>query len=57
MHFSFREHRETSRHRGSARHGAEGVGLFRTEYLFINRDIMPSEEEQYQAYREGRRGA
>ena len=30
--------------------GAEGVGLFRTEYLFINRSTMPSEEEQYQAY-------
>jgi phosphotransferase system enzyme I (PtsI) len=32
--------------------GAEGVGLFRTEYLFINRDSMPTEEEQYQAYRQ-----
>jgi len=32
--------------------GAEGVGLFRTEYLFINRDAPPTEEEQYQAYRE-----
>jgi len=32
-------------------HGAEGVGLFRTEYLFINRDRLPTEEEQYQAYR------
>jgi phosphotransferase system enzyme I (PtsI) len=32
--------------------GAEGVGLFRTEYLFINRDTLPNEEEQYQAYRE-----
>ncbi|HET7625301.1 MAG TPA: phosphoenolpyruvate--protein phosphotransferase [Verrucomicrobiae bacterium] len=32
--------------------GAEGVGLFRTEYLFINRDRMPGEEEQYQAYRQ-----
>lgn len=31
--------------------GAEGVGLFRTEYLFINRDTLPDEEEQYQAYR------
>src|SRR5579859_7509003 len=30
--------------------GAEGVGLFRTEFLFINRDTMPTEEEQYQAY-------
>ncbi len=32
--------------------GAEGVGLFRTEYLFINRATPPSEEEQYQAYHE-----
>jgi phosphoenolpyruvate-protein phosphotransferase (PTS system enzyme I) len=32
--------------------GAEGVGLFRTEYLFINSETPPSEEEQYQAYRD-----
>ncbi len=32
--------------------GAEGVGLFRTEYLFLNRDRLPGEEQQYQAYRE-----
>ena len=32
--------------------GAEGVGLFRTEYLFINRELPPTEEEQYQAYRQ-----
>ncbi|WP_343203293.1 phosphoenolpyruvate--protein phosphotransferase [Limisphaera ngatamarikiensis] len=31
--------------------GAEGVGLFRTEYLYINRDHPPDEEEQFQAYR------
>jgi phosphoenolpyruvate-protein phosphotransferase (PTS system enzyme I) len=31
--------------------GAEGVGLFRTEYLFINRDVLPTEEEQFQEYR------
>lgn len=31
--------------------GAEGVGLFRTEYLFLNRSAYPDEEEQYQAYR------
>ncbi|MGA2175904.1 MAG: phosphoenolpyruvate--protein phosphotransferase [Verrucomicrobiota bacterium] len=30
--------------------GAQGVGLFRTEYLFINRESLPTEEEQYQAY-------
>jgi phosphoenolpyruvate-protein phosphotransferase (PTS system enzyme I) len=27
--------------------GAEGIGLFRTEYLFMNRDDLPSEDEQY----------
>ena len=32
--------------------GAEGVGLFRTEYLFLNREQPPTEEEQYQAYRQ-----
>ena len=32
--------------------GAEGVGLFRTEYLFINRDTLPTEEEQLSAYRQ-----
>jgi phosphotransferase system enzyme I (PtsI) len=32
-------------------HGAEGVGLFRTEYLFINHESLPTEEEQYQSYR------
>jgi len=31
--------------------GAEGVGLFRTEYLFLNRQSMPSEDEQYRDYR------
>ncbi|MBI3880173.1 MAG: phosphoenolpyruvate--protein phosphotransferase [Verrucomicrobia bacterium] len=31
--------------------GAEGVGLFRTEYLFINRAVSPTEEEQFQEYR------
>ncbi|HEV8540799.1 MAG TPA: phosphoenolpyruvate--protein phosphotransferase [Verrucomicrobiae bacterium] len=30
--------------------GAEGVGLFRTEYLFLNRETLPTEEEQYAAY-------
>jgi phosphoenolpyruvate-protein phosphotransferase (PTS system enzyme I) len=33
-------------------YGADGVGLFRTEYLFINQNKLPSEEEQYQAYHE-----
>ena len=31
--------------------GAEGVGLFRTEFLFIDRGAAPTEEEQYDAYR------
>jgi phosphotransferase system enzyme I (PtsI) len=30
--------------------GAEGVGLFRTEYLFLRGDSLPSEEEQFRAY-------
>jgi len=33
------------------RHGGEGVGLYRTEMLFMNRPEMPDEEEQYQVYR------
>ena len=33
-------------------HGAEGVGLFRTEFLFLNRPSPPNEEDQYQVYRE-----
>jgi phosphotransferase system enzyme I (PtsI) len=32
-------------------HGAEGIGLFRTEFLVVGRNSMPSEEEQYQEYR------
>jgi len=32
--------------------GADGVGLFRTEFLFIDREDMPGEEEQFQAYKE-----
>ena len=32
--------------------GAEGIGLYRTEFLYINRDTLPTEEEQYQVYRE-----
>lgn len=31
--------------------GATGVGLYRTEFLFMNRREMPNEEEQYEAYR------
>lgn len=32
--------------------GANGVGLFRTEYLYMNRLSLPSEEEQYKIYKE-----
>ncbi|MFP5405481.1 MAG: phosphoenolpyruvate--protein phosphotransferase, partial [Gammaproteobacteria bacterium] len=32
--------------------GAEGVGLFRSEFLFLNRRSLPGEDEQYEAYRE-----
>jgi phosphotransferase system enzyme I (PtsI) len=31
--------------------GATGVGLFRTEFLFLNRGDLPSEDEQFEAYR------
>ncbi len=31
--------------------GADGVGLFRTEFLFLHRDDLPSEDEQFEAYR------
>jgi phosphotransferase system enzyme I (PtsI) len=31
--------------------GADGVGLFRTEFLFLNRREIPSEDEQFEAYR------
>jgi len=32
-------------------HGAEGVGLYRTEYFYMNRADLPSEAEHYEAYR------
>lgn len=31
--------------------GGEGIGLFRTEFLFMDRDSMPSEEEQFESYK------
>lgn len=37
---------------GVIRNGAEGVGLFRTEFLYMDRDNFPSEEEQFEAYKE-----
>lgn len=30
--------------------GADGIGLFRSEFLFMNRDALPSEDEQFEAY-------
>ncbi len=32
-------------------HGAEGIGLYRTEYLYLNRKELPTEEEHFDAYR------
>jgi len=37
---------------GILRNGGEGVGLYRTEFLFMDRSALPTEEEQYQAYKE-----
>ena len=31
--------------------GAEGIGLFRTEFLFLDKNVMPSEDEQFEAYK------
>jgi len=33
------------------KHGASGIGLYRTEYFYMNRVDLPSEEEQFQAYK------
>lgn len=44
---------------GVLRHGAEGIGLFRTEFLYMGRENLPSEEEQFTAYKtvlEGMKG-
>ncbi|GMQ58940.1 phosphoenolpyruvate--protein phosphotransferase [Vallitalea sediminicola] len=38
--------------KGVLDNGAEGIGLFRTEFLFMDRDKLPTEEEQFQAYKE-----
>jgi phosphotransferase system enzyme I (PtsI) len=32
-------------------HGAEGIGLYRTEFLYLNRDDIPSEEDHFEAYK------
>ncbi|OLX41937.1 phosphoenolpyruvate-protein phosphotransferase [Salmonella enterica subsp. enterica serovar Heidelberg] len=36
---------------GAERNGAEGVGLYRTEFLFMDRDALPTEEEQFAAHK------
>lgn len=36
---------------GVKRNGAEGIGLYRTEFLYMGRDSMPTEENQYEAYK------
>lgn len=44
---------------GALQNGAEGVGLFRTEFLYMGRDELPSEEDQFEAYKavlEGMKG-
>ncbi len=33
-------------------HGADGIGLYRTEYFYMNRTDLPGEEEQYRAYKQ-----
>lgn len=37
---------------GLLKNGAQGIGLYRTEFLFMNNDSFPTEEEQFQAYKE-----
>lgn len=37
---------------GADRNGYEGVGLYRTEFLFMDREAYPNEEEQFKAYKE-----
>ncbi|MGQ0580178.1 MAG: phosphoenolpyruvate--protein phosphotransferase [Betaproteobacteria bacterium] len=36
---------------GARENGADGVGLFRTEFLYLNRRDLPTEDEQFEAYR------
>ncbi|MDI3534607.1 MAG: phosphoenolpyruvate-protein phosphotransferase system enzyme [Thermosediminibacterales bacterium] len=38
--------------KGALANGAEGIGLYRTEFLYMDRDSMPGEEEQFEAYKE-----
>ncbi|MGE8000052.1 phosphoenolpyruvate--protein phosphotransferase [Lysinibacillus sp. NPDC093190] len=44
---------------GVLRHGGEGIGLYRTEFLYMGRENLPSEDEQFTAYKmvlEGMKG-
>ncbi|MCI6153188.1 MAG: phosphoenolpyruvate--protein phosphotransferase [Fusobacterium perfoetens] len=36
---------------GVLKNGAQGIGLYRTEFLFMNNDCFPSEDEQFKAYK------
>ncbi|MCM3717852.1 phosphoenolpyruvate--protein phosphotransferase [Fictibacillus phosphorivorans] len=38
--------------KGVLENGAEGVGLYRTEFLYMGRDQLPTEDEQFKAYKE-----
>ena len=40
---------------GAIRNGAEGVGLYRTEFLFMDRDALPTEDEQFKATKKWQR--
>jgi len=42
------EHDEAAK---AVKAGAEGVGLFRTEFLFLNKNALPTEEEQFEEYK------
>jgi phosphotransferase system enzyme I (PtsI) len=46
-----REHRAARRREGGVEAGAVGVGLFRSEFLFMHQKQMPEEEEQFAAYK------
>lgn len=37
--------------KGVIENGAEGIGLYRTEFLYMGRDEMPTEDEQFEAYK------
>ena len=46
-----RQHRAARRPPQVCDNGATGVGLFRSEFLFLNREGLPTEDEQFEAYR------